>query len=136
MSSDDSEPDLTQEIFDAYGRVLVENYCIIASSALLFADTLMTLTSEVQRIWRRKFTGATAVFLVTRYVAVAERIVLLVSVFLPTVQDEVSADTVEVDFSQLTLSDSTYAFTVRAVSPFYAWMTHSQISATLCSECF
>lgn len=64
------------------------------AAALLFADTLMTLTSEVQRIWRRKFTGATAVFLVTRYVAVAERIVLLVSVFLPTVQDEVSADTV------------------------------------------
>lgn len=64
--------------------------------ALLFADTLMTLTSEVQRIWRRKFTGATAVFLVTRYVAVAERIVLLVSVFLPTVQDEVSAETSEV----------------------------------------
>ncbi|KAL1948795.1 hypothetical protein VTO73DRAFT_10601 [Trametes versicolor] len=49
---------------------VVENYCIIASSALLFADTLMTLTSEVQRIWRRKFTGATAVFLVTRCVPV------------------------------------------------------------------
>lgn len=69
------------------------------ATALLFADTLMTLTSEVQRIWRRKFTGATAVFLVTRYVAVAERIVLLVSVFLPTVQDEVSAETSEVAFS-------------------------------------
>ncbi len=80
------------------------------TTALLFADTLMTMPSEVQRIWRRRFSGATAVFLVTRYVAVAERIVLLVSVFLPTVEDEVSADTAEVDFSQLTLSDSTCAF--------------------------
>ncbi|KAH9852393.1 hypothetical protein C2E23DRAFT_868846 [Lenzites betulinus] len=85
MSSDDE--DVTQQIFDAYSRILVENYCIIASSVLLFADTLMTLTREVQRIWQRRFTGATAVFLITRYVAVAERIVLLVSLFLPTVED-------------------------------------------------
>ncbi|KAI0821878.1 hypothetical protein BC628DRAFT_1328565 [Trametes gibbosa] len=89
MSSDDG--DYTQEIFDAYGRILVENYCIIASSVLLFADTFMTLTREVQRIWQRRFTGATAVFLITRYVAVAERIVLLVSLFFPAVADEVSS---------------------------------------------
>lgn len=52
----------------------------------------MTLTREVQRIWQRRFTGATAVFLITRYVAVAERIVLLVSLFFPAVADEVSRE--------------------------------------------
>ncbi|KAH9852392.1 hypothetical protein C2E23DRAFT_731207, partial [Lenzites betulinus] len=66
----------------------IENYCIVASSALLFADSLTTLTDEVQRIWHREFSGATVVFLLTRYVAVAERIVLVASVFLPTVQDK------------------------------------------------
>ena len=56
---------------------------------LLFADTLFTLTDEVQRIWRRRFTGATLIFLLTRWVAVAERIVLVISVVMPTVQDKV-----------------------------------------------
>ncbi|KAI0717045.1 hypothetical protein C8Q76DRAFT_767797 [Earliella scabrosa] len=87
MSSDSD--DLTQEIFEAYHRLVVENYCIIASSVLLFADTLFTFTDEVQRIWRRRFTGATLIFLLTRWVAVAERIVLVISVVMPTVQDKV-----------------------------------------------
>ncbi len=57
---------------------------------LLFADTLFTFTDEVNRIWRRRFTGATLIFVITRWVAVAERIVLVISVILPTVQDKVS----------------------------------------------
>ncbi|KAI0761309.1 hypothetical protein BD413DRAFT_617180 [Trametes elegans] len=85
MSTDDQ--DVAQEILDSYSRLLVENYCIIASSVLLFTDWLMSFTDEVQRIWGRRFTGATLVFLLTRYTAVAERIVLVVSLFLPTVQD-------------------------------------------------
>ena len=56
---------------------------------LLFADSFITFPEEVERIWKRRFTGATVVFLITRYVAVAERITLVVSVFLPTLQDKV-----------------------------------------------
>ncbi|KAI0667274.1 hypothetical protein C8Q78DRAFT_982622 [Trametes maxima] len=98
MSSGD-DGDLTQEIRDAYSRMrlcscvtnprLVENYCMIASSVLLFVDWCMTFTDEVQRIWRRRLTGATIVFLLTRYVALAERVVLMVSLFLRTVDDKV-----------------------------------------------
>ncbi|KAI0353951.1 hypothetical protein OH77DRAFT_1406258 [Trametes cingulata] len=88
MSSDDEN--IAQEILDSFSRILAENYCIIASSVLLFADSIITFPDEVQRIWKRRFTGATAVFLITRYVAVAERIVLVTSVFLPTLQDKVS----------------------------------------------
>ncbi|RPD54971.1 hypothetical protein L227DRAFT_615798 [Lentinus tigrinus ALCF2SS1-6] len=93
MSSSAADDDLAQEILDAYARLFVENYCIIASSGLLFVDTLFTFTDEVQRIWRRRFTGATLIFLLTRWVAVAERIVLVVSVVLPTVQDKAFDDT-------------------------------------------
>ncbi|KAI0760593.1 hypothetical protein C8Q74DRAFT_1372429 [Fomes fomentarius] len=89
--SSDSDPDLAQEILDAYGRLVVENYCIIASSVVLFADSIFTLTDEVQRIWGRRFTGATLIFLLTRWVAVAERIVLVTSVVLPTIQDKYAA---------------------------------------------
>ena len=59
------------------------------TTVLLFADTLFTFTDEVQRIWRRRFTGATLIFLLTRWVAVAERIVLVISVVMPTIQDKV-----------------------------------------------
>ncbi|KAJ8481200.1 hypothetical protein ONZ51_g6181 [Trametes cubensis] len=99
MSSDDES--LEQAILDSFSRLLVENYCIIASSGklldtmrlssiivLLFADSFITFPEEVERIWKRRFTGATVVFLITRYVAVAERITLVVSVFLPTLQDK------------------------------------------------
>ncbi|KAI0667272.1 hypothetical protein C8Q78DRAFT_1082392 [Trametes maxima] len=89
MSSDDSES-VAQEVLDSLSRILVENYCIIASSILLFIDWSMTFTDEVQRIWGRRFTGATAVFLLTRYVAMAERTVLVTSVFLPAMEDKLS----------------------------------------------
>ncbi|CDO76736.1 hypothetical protein BN946_scf184813.g6 [Trametes cinnabarina] len=77
--SDDSSYE--QEIVADYPRLLVENYCIIASSgtyptlfhvpnavaqrnatrleALLWFDFALTLTNEYQRIWKRKWTGIT-----------------------------------------------------------------------------
>ena len=61
------------------------------TSALLIADFFITFTDEVQRIWRRRFTGATLIFTITRYTALFERIVLLISVLLPTIQDQVRA---------------------------------------------
>lgn len=62
----------------------------VVAAVILFADSLFTLTDEIQRIWSRRFSGATLIFLITRWVAVAERIVLVTSVVLPTLQDKVS----------------------------------------------
>ncbi|KAI0760580.1 hypothetical protein C8Q74DRAFT_1451481 [Fomes fomentarius] len=104
MSSDESN-DLEQEILEAYGRLAVENYCIIASSMLLWADSIFTFTEEIQRIWGRKFTGATLIFLLTRWVAVAERIVLVTSVVLQTVQDKSCVPPMRMDD---TLTDVSY----------------------------
>ncbi|TCD61745.1 hypothetical protein EIP91_007994 [Steccherinum ochraceum] len=85
--SDSNDPDLQQEILAATNRLLVENYCIVASSALLFFDCAITFTREVKRIWLRRTTGATIVFIFTRYAAVAERITLLTSLFLRTLDN-------------------------------------------------
>ncbi|KAL4251418.1 hypothetical protein ABKN59_005594 [Abortiporus biennis] len=71
-----------QEIYDLYNRLQIENYCILASSVLLFFDTILTFPKEVQRIWRRRFTGATFIYALTRYVNVVERITLVVSLFI------------------------------------------------------
>ncbi|KAI0351956.1 hypothetical protein OH77DRAFT_1523650 [Trametes cingulata] len=77
MSEDASQ---AQEIIAAYPRLLFENYCIIASSALLWFDLVLTLPDEYQRIWRRKLSGATVVYLLTRYIAAIERIFFVLEV--------------------------------------------------------
>lgn len=75
---------------------------ILEILALLFADFFFTFTQEVQRIWGRRFSGATAIFLLTRYSALAERVTLLVSLFLVTVVDSVGS------FSASSLTVSSY----------------------------
>ena len=86
----------------------MENYCIIASSgelrraplvsalhlatysaALLWFDFALTFTTEVKRIWRRRFSGATVVYLLTRYIAVVERVFFVLEVLLWKSTDEV-----------------------------------------------
>ncbi|TBU56306.1 hypothetical protein BD310DRAFT_629608 [Dichomitus squalens] len=67
-------PNEQAELIAAYPRLLVENYCIVASSALLWFDFALTFTTEVRRIWRRRFTGATLVYLFTRYTALLDRL--------------------------------------------------------------
>ncbi|KAH9935158.1 uncharacterized protein BXZ73DRAFT_36510, partial [Epithele typhae] len=52
---------------------IAANYCVLASSTLLWLDILLTLGLEVQRMWQRRFTGATVVFLLTRYSAALAR---------------------------------------------------------------
>ncbi|KAL1945435.1 hypothetical protein VTO73DRAFT_2286 [Trametes versicolor] len=78
--ADDSE---IQAIIDQYPRLLVENYCIVASSALLWFDFVLTLPDEYRRIWTRKLTGATVIYLLMRYVAVIERIFFVLELTLP-----------------------------------------------------
>ena len=57
--------------------------------ALLWFDFALTFTTEVRRIWRRKITGATIVYLFTRYAAVVERVFFLLEILLWNSTDEV-----------------------------------------------
>ncbi|KAL1945434.1 hypothetical protein VTO73DRAFT_2285 [Trametes versicolor] len=68
--------------------VMIEYYCIVASSALLWFDHMLTFPSEYSRIWRRKFTGATLVFLLMRYAAFFERIFFVLEVLVWGANDE------------------------------------------------
>ena len=88
---------------------LVENYCILASTgehelspvlgselielfaALLWFDFALTFSTEVRRIWARKFSGATLVYLLTRYTAIIDRILFVTEVLLWSSSDEVGA---------------------------------------------
>lgn len=50
----------------------------------------MTFPEEYRRIWRRKFTGATFVYLFMRYSAVIERIFFVLEVLVWNSSDKVS----------------------------------------------
>ncbi|KAI0827779.1 hypothetical protein BC628DRAFT_1418373 [Trametes gibbosa] len=66
--------DIAQAYLQDYPNVLIENYCIVASSVLLWYDFVLTLPDEYRHMWRRKFTGATAIYLVMRYSAIFDRV--------------------------------------------------------------
>ena len=86
----------------------MENYCIFASTgesfdanpfmlmvtrsaALLCFDHASTFTSEVERIWKRRHTGATIVYLFTRYLVLIERVFFVLQVLMWNASDLVGA---------------------------------------------
>ncbi|EIW54784.1 uncharacterized protein TRAVEDRAFT_103473, partial [Trametes versicolor FP-101664 SS1] len=48
---------------------------------LLAYDHLLTISGEIEFVWRRKFSGATVVFLLNRYVTLFGKIMLPISTF-------------------------------------------------------
>ena len=58
-------------------------------AALLWFDFALTFTTEVQRIWRRKFSGATVVYLFMRYSALIERVLFVLEVLVWKSSDKV-----------------------------------------------
>ncbi|KAH9939938.1 hypothetical protein B0H21DRAFT_755538 [Amylocystis lapponica] len=101
MSANNST--VQETIADSTARLVVENYCIIASTALLFFDWAITLTAEVPRIWCRKISGVTVIFLLNRYVALAERITFVTSVLIPTLSNQSCVYVLRLDDSLTTL---------------------------------
>ncbi|KAI0653337.1 hypothetical protein C8Q70DRAFT_885484, partial [Cubamyces menziesii] len=56
---------------------------------MLWFDFLTTIDMEYHRIWERKFTGATLVYVGIRYAAVISRIFLVLELFLWNISDKV-----------------------------------------------
>ncbi|KAI0335556.1 hypothetical protein GY45DRAFT_809576 [Cubamyces sp. BRFM 1775] len=52
-----------------YSELFVEGCCDMAAFALIFYEYCITLDREVALIWGRKFTGATVLFILNRYLA-------------------------------------------------------------------
>ncbi|KAI0341509.1 hypothetical protein BDW22DRAFT_1359098 [Trametopsis cervina] len=51
-----------------YAEFLRDNYCSVSARALFLWDYVITLQDEVQYVWGRKFSAATLLFLLNRYV--------------------------------------------------------------------
>ena len=56
----------------------------------LFADYVLTFGMEVEHVWKRRISAATILFFLIRYITLAERIVLTISLFLQTADNSVS----------------------------------------------
>ena len=65
------------------------NYSL-SQTAILYFDYLLTLTTEIRRIWTARFSGATLLFLLNRYVPLVGYIPVMVSLFDPPWSIEVS----------------------------------------------
>ena len=72
---------IASSIIDSQGWLLV---------ALLWFDFALTFPTEVRRIWRYKFSGATVVYLFTRYTAIVDRVLFVTEVLLWSSSDQVS----------------------------------------------
>ena len=57
--------------------------------ALLWFDFALTFTTEVQQIWRRRFSGAAIVYLLTRYSALLDSAMVIVETFVWRSSDKV-----------------------------------------------
>ncbi|RPD57832.1 hypothetical protein L226DRAFT_526885 [Lentinus tigrinus ALCF2SS1-7] len=74
-------------------RVVIQNYCIMASSALLWYDFGLTLTTEIQRVWHREFSFLSAAYICMRYSVLVDRATLILEILLRDADNKASSIT-------------------------------------------
>ncbi|KAJ3546144.1 hypothetical protein NM688_g5546 [Phlebia brevispora] len=58
-------------VIAAYEESLTVNYCVYATLVIVCYEHLITIASEYELLWQRKWTGATWLFVVNRYILLA-----------------------------------------------------------------
>ncbi|GBE88858.1 hypothetical protein SCP_1402660 [Sparassis crispa] len=79
--SDADQLEEWQELLSSYQFSITDNYCEVAALAVLFYDHMLTLPAEVRFLWTRKFSGATLLFMLNRYITLFGKTILLVTGF-------------------------------------------------------
>ncbi|KAI0700991.1 hypothetical protein C8T65DRAFT_657038 [Cerioporus squamosus] len=69
-------------------RAMMQNYCIMASSALLWYDFGLTFTTEIQRVWHREVSCVSVAYLLMRYSALVDRTALVLEIVLWNAKEE------------------------------------------------
>nr|VWP02332.1 Surface protein PspC [Ganoderma boninense] len=73
--SSNADSELAQ-LIDALQSTVVANQCGLATVALYIYDYMITFGREVELFWGRRFTGASVLFLLNRYLNLAHMIVV------------------------------------------------------------
>ncbi|KAL6300947.1 hypothetical protein BKA93DRAFT_828648 [Sparassis latifolia] len=79
--SDADQLEEWQALLSSYQFSITDNYCEVAALAVLFYDHMLTLPAEVRFLWTRKFSGATLLFMLNRYITLFGKTILLVTGF-------------------------------------------------------
>ncbi|GJE89146.1 hypothetical protein PsYK624_052400 [Phanerochaete sordida] len=74
------------EIVVAVQSIRTNNYVAMGALALIVYDYVITLDQEVNNVWRRKFTAASLLFYVNRYLSILAA-ALIVAMNSMTVQE-------------------------------------------------
>ncbi|TDL23162.1 hypothetical protein BD410DRAFT_839074 [Rickenella mellea] len=83
MSDPTSVEDQLQILISEYYTLSILRYGFIATSFLLAYDIILTLDVEISQIWKQKFTGATVLYLVMRYIYPISQIMELIFLAYP-----------------------------------------------------
>ncbi|EJF61304.1 hypothetical protein DICSQDRAFT_170457 [Dichomitus squalens LYAD-421 SS1] len=103
-----------------YETTFVETCCDMAAFALVYYECIVTLDREVSLVWGKRFTGATALFLLNRYTAMLKYPIYVVG--LTQLSDEVSVCFVEAIFySMLTIHRVNLLSRVLEIIPYFVW---------------
>ncbi|KAH9917156.1 EAP30/Vps36 family-domain-containing protein [Epithele typhae] len=87
-----SDSDEIQQLVTATGLFRIANYSEVAALTLIAYDHFLTFSGELQFVWGRRFSGATVVFALNRYVNLAGKVVLPIStMYWPNQTDETCA---------------------------------------------
>ncbi|KAI0738584.1 hypothetical protein C8Q80DRAFT_1124722 [Daedaleopsis nitida] len=96
-----SDPNEIAEITALYNDVVpmlklssrwIDNYCNLAAVAFFIYEFIILFGSEVEYFWRRKITGASILFLLSRYLFLIYSLVNL-AIFLPVFTDNLLINT-------------------------------------------
>ncbi|KAI0951519.1 hypothetical protein AcW1_008546 [Taiwanofungus camphoratus] len=60
---------------------VIQNYCLIASSAFVIYEHVTTFSQEVDLIWSRKRTGATIIFILNRWLTIGMAVAMILLIF-------------------------------------------------------
>ncbi|KAI0704463.1 hypothetical protein C8T65DRAFT_741030 [Cerioporus squamosus] len=71
-------PDAAAQIIAVYQALFISTACAYATLTLVFYEYAITLGQEVLIFWKRRFTGATALFLLNRYLLVLSSTLIVV----------------------------------------------------------
>ncbi|TDL18083.1 hypothetical protein BD410DRAFT_508840 [Rickenella mellea] len=78
----DPSPDVAGLIAEA-SQLQIFYSVVISATVLYFYDYALTLSTEISEIWNSKFSGAQALFFLTRYSFMVSMVVSIVSDFIP-----------------------------------------------------
>ncbi|KAI0738541.1 hypothetical protein C8Q80DRAFT_1347753, partial [Daedaleopsis nitida] len=81
------DPNEVAELTALYNSLWIDSYCLLAGLTLFLYEFIILFGSEVEYFWRRRMTGASILFLLSRYLSLMY-FILDLALYLPVYTDD------------------------------------------------